>query len=289
MIKLEELKHDYHNIEIPEELDFVVRKAIKDSKKEKNKIKTIRGASWVSVALLAVVISVNTSPTVANAMSEVPIVGNLIKIVTFREYKFNEKTYNANIKSPSIEGMKNKDTQKSLNEKYIEENKKLYEEFNKEVKDLETAGGGHLGVDSGYVVKTDNERILSIGRYVVNTVGSSSTTYKYDTIDKNNEILITLPSLFKDDSYIDIISENIKDQMIQQMKDDPNKYYWVKEKDIDPFEKIDKNQDFYINDNNKIVISFNKYMVAPGYMGVVEFEITTDVISNILVSDEYIK
>ncbi|MFB8736384.1 hypothetical protein ACEQPO_30285 [Bacillus sp. SL00103] len=34
----------------------------------------------------------------------------------------------------------------------------------------------------------------------------------YDTIDKKNHVLITLPSLFKDDRYIDVISENIKEQ-----------------------------------------------------------------------------
>lgn len=36
-------------------------------------------------------------------------------------------------------------------------------------------GGGHLRVNSGFIVKTDNDRILSVGRYVVNTLGSSST------------------------------------------------------------------------------------------------------------------
>jgi len=62
-------------------------------------------------------------------------------------------------------------------------------------------------------VKTDTDRILSIGRYVLTVAGSSSTVFKYDTVDKKEGILITLPSLFKDNSYIEIISENIKDQM----------------------------------------------------------------------------
>lgn len=58
-------------------------------------------------------------------------------------------------------------------------------------------------------------------------MGSSSTTMKYDTIDKKNEILVTLSSLFKDDRSVDIISENIKKQMIEQHKADNNKFYWV--------------------------------------------------------------
>jgi hypothetical protein len=120
-------------------------------------------------------------------------------------------------------------------------------------------------------------------------VGSSSTTFRYDTVDKQNQILITLPSLFKDDRYIGVISENIKTQMRQQMKENAKKAYWVEEGDISPFVKIKANQSFYISSNNKLIISFDKYEVAPGYMGVIEFEIPTEELSEVLVSDEYIK
>ncbi len=81
--------------------------------------------------------------------------------------------------------------------------------------------------------------------------------------------------------------------MIEQNKADENKFYWVEgiEKDInmDLFEKISKDQNFYINSEGKLVISFDKYEVAPGYMGVVEFVIPTEILSDSLVSNEYIK
>jgi len=116
---------------------------------------------------------------------------------------------------------------------------------------------------------------------------------KYDTIDKENEVLITLPSLFKDGSYVDVISENIKEQMIEQNKADEYKMYWVdgieQEGLVEGFEKISEEQNFYISPEGKLVISFDKYEVAPGYMGVVEFVIPTEVISDMLVSSEYIK
>lgn len=157
---------------------------------------------------------------------------------------------------------------------------------------LKKNGGGNLGVESGYTVKTDTDRILSIGRYVVNTVGSSSTTMKYDTIDKKNEILITLPSLFKDDKYIDVISENIKEQMIEENRADKKKFYWVEGIEqngtVELFNKILSEQNFYINPEGKLVISFDKYEVAPGYMGIVEFIIPTEAISGLLVSKDYI-
>lgn len=259
--------------------------------KRKNNIKKIKIAS-VSVAASVVLLTagVNTSPVLAQNLSSLPIVGGIVKVLTFREYKVDENTYNADIKVPEIQGLENKELQNSLNEKYLNESKELYDQFMEDMKDLEKAGGGHLGVDHGYIVKTDTDKILSIGRYVVNTVGSSSTTFKYDTIDKEKQILITLPSLFKDDTYVDIISDNIKSQMKEQMKSDESKVYWVEEEEFaEPFQKISNEQSFYINPEGKLVISFDKYEVAPGYMGNPEFVIPTEAISEILVGNEYIK
>ncbi len=296
--KLEKLKREYMNIPIPEELDFVVRKALKESEvnrmRRKSHMNRIRiAAASVAAVFTVLIVGANTSQVFAATLSKVPVVGSIVKVLTFREYAVNEGTFNADIKVPAIQGTENKTLENSLNEKYLEEGKNLYEQFNTDMEELKKNGGGHLGVDSGYEVKTDTDRILSIGRYTVNTVGSSSTTMKYDTIDKKNEVLITLPSLFKDDSYIDIISENIKKQMVEQNKADSDQYYWVEgiEQDntMELFDKIAKDQNFYINPEGKLVISFDKYEVAPGYMGVVEFIIPTDILSDVLVSNEYIK
>jgi len=293
---LEQLKQEHINTQIPEELDFLVRKAIKNGRKNmkrKNNIKKIKVTSAsVAASIVLLTAGVNSSPVLASTLSKVPVVGGIVKVLTFREYKIDEDTYNADIKVPEVQGLENKELENSLNEKYLNEGKELYDAFMKDMKDLEKDGGGHLGIDHGYEIKTDTDKILSIGRFVVNTAASSSTTIKYDTIDKEKQILITLPSLFKDNTYVDIISENIKSQMKEQMKSDENKAYWVEGLDeelVDPFEKISNEQSFYITSEGKLVISFDKYEVAPGYMGNPEFVIPTEAISDILVSNEYIK
>lgn len=287
--QLEHLKKNYENIEIPVELDVIVEKALKQKKKRP----MMRRLIVTGAAAVLFITGINTSSTFANSLSEVPLVGSIVKVLTFREFKVDEGTIEANIKVPAIQNLDNKVLETSLNNKYVEESKKLYHDFKTEMEHLKQNGGGHLGLDSGYIVKTDNAQILSVGRYVVNTVGSSSTTFQYDTVDKKNQLLITLPSLFKDDSYIDSISVNIKDQMRQQMLADSNKIYWIDGTENDPlptsFESIDRDQTFYINNQGKLVIVFNKYDVAPGYMGVVEFIIPTEVIADRLVSHEYIK
>ncbi|NLU10492.1 MAG: DUF3298 and DUF4163 domain-containing protein [Tepidanaerobacter acetatoxydans] len=297
---LEKLKKEYMDIPIPQELDFVVKKALKESRSNSTTMAAkgrLRKAAVVAASTAACVavltIGVNMSPAFAKTLSKVPIVSSIVKVLTFREYTVDDGTFNANIKVPEISGLKDGKLQSSLNEKYLKENEKLYEQFIADMEDMKQNGGGHLGVDSGYVVKTDTDRILSIGRYVVNIVGSSSTTFKYDTIDKKNEVLITLPSLFKDDSYVDIISENIKEQMKSRHEADDSMIYWVEgvedEGLVELFEKISKEQNFYINSDGKLVICFDKYDVAPGCMGIQEFVIPTEIISDILVSNEYIK
>lgn len=288
--KLKQLKRQYMDVPIPQELTFIVDQAIKQRKKRKMNVKWLAGIC--AAAAILFITGVNASPTFANALSEVPLLGNLVQVITFREYKIDEKSFKADFKIPAVRNMENKALENALNDKYIEENKKLYNEFIAEMESMKKNGGGHAGVDSGYEVKTDNDRILSLGRYVVNTVGSSSTTFKYDTIDKKNQVLLTLPSLFKDDRYIGIISENIRKQMKEQMMDDPEKAYWVAgipNGVNEYFETISKDQNFYISNDGKLVISFNKYEVAPGYMGIVEFMIPTEVLSDKLIGNEYIK
>ncbi|OPA75287.1 anti-sigma factor [Paenibacillus selenitireducens] len=288
---LEHLKNNYQEIPIPAELDFVVKKAIRKHRTKRTNLRWIMGTA---AAVIVFVSGVNSSPTFANAFSDIPVLNNIVKVITFREYKVDEDTYNADLKVPAVTNLENKKLEEMLNKQYLEENKQLYEDFKKDMEAMKQEGsGGHLGIDSGYEVKTDNEQILSIGRYVVNTVGSSSTTIKYDTIDKKNQVLITLPSLFKDDTYVTTISQIIKEQMNAQMKSDPDKFYWVEgAPDMDSMETfttIQKDQSFYINTEGKLVISFDKYVVAPGYMGVVEFVIPTEKIAADLVSSAYIK
>lgn len=291
--KLEKLKEEYKNIPIPDELDFVVEKALKQKQKKNPLHKWVIGAV-AAVALLMT--GINTSPAMAHALADIPVVGNVIKVLTFVEYKVaKDDKYEADIKVPAITELKDEKLANLLNEKYLKEGEELYKDFIRDMEEIEENGGGHFGVASGYEIKTDNEKILSIGRYVVQMAGSSSTVMKYDTIDKENEILLSLPMLFADESYVPIISEYIKEQMREEMKDiESGKIYWVTEAGledeslVETFDAIKVDQNFYINEDGKLVISFDKYEVAPGYMGLVEFVIPTEILSDLLISNEFI-
>lgn len=291
---MKQLRQEYQEISVPDELDNVVNQTIYNLLKERARprSKHIWFTSTCAAALLFLVM-INASPTVANALSSIPGVERIIKVLTLKQYEVEESNYNANIKSPYITDMVNQQLQTGLNDKYMKESKALHDQFQAEISDLKKQGEGHLALDVGYEVKTDNDEILSIERYVVEMAGSSSEEIRLDTIGKKSQVLITLPMLFKDDGYLQRISDNIKEQMRAQMKGDPNKFYWIMgAADVLPtgeFKGIKKDQSFYINNNGKLVIVFNKYEVAPGYMGAVEFIIPTKVLKDDLVSNKYIK
>lgn len=286
--KLSKLKKEYENVAIPEELDEVVEQALKRNPKKRFK------ARWLGVtaaaAVMAFTITVNTNMTLAKNISQIPILGSIVEVLTISKIEDHQGNHQATIEIPKISGESEEIA--ALNAQYAEEGRELYEQYLQFSAEMDEEG--HYGVDSGYVVLTDNEQLLSFGRYVVEIVGSSSTVMKYTTIDKNEQIAITLPSLFKDDRYIETLSTYIADEMRREMAEsNGDKSYWVKtetsEDIFDNFETIKADQNFYITDEGKLVIAFDKYEVAPGYMGLVEFEIPTELIEGQLVSNQYVK
>lgn len=282
------VRNDYHNVEIPENMSQMIDGVIRQERQYQFKKKLRTQILGLASVLLIFVMSINMNQAFAISMRQVPVLGDLVKVLTFRTYSVNDALYHAEIDIPVIEGLEDTDLQNRINEKYLEDSQLLYENFQRDMAELQAVGGGHLGVDSGFIVKTETDKLLSIGRYVVNTVGSSSTVMHYDTIDKENSFLLTLPSLFKTDDYVEIISENIIDQMRSQMAEDENIYYWVEDEAISNFTVIKADQNFYISDQGKLVIAFDKYEVAPGYMGLCEFEIPTEILTDYLVSSHYI-
>lgn len=288
MRRPEDVKRSLEATVVPEELDLVVRRAIEKTEKAIGRERRRRwlGASAAAFAILAG--SVNLSPDFAQSLERIPVVGSVVRVLSFRFDGVESENVHAEIEAPVIKGLEDEKLQQVLNEKYMEESRALYDSFMEEMGPI-VEEGGHMGVDSGFVVETDTDRILSIGRYVVNTVGSSSTTFSYDTIDKEEGLLITLPSLFTGDTYVERISTYLKEEMRRRMAADEGQVYWIDQEMVEGFDTIDPQQSFFLTEEGKLVIVFDKYEVAPGYMGVQRFEIPTKVIEDLLVSDRYIK
>lgn len=271
MKNINDLKKEYMDIKIPENLDDVVKESIKKVDRKSIVNKKIIG----SAAVLAIIFGINISPAFADVVSDIPIVGNIVKLVTVKNYILKKNNVEADIKVPAIEGLENKQLEENLNKEFIENGKKIYEEL---IEEFPSINNQMKYVGSDYKIKADNDSFLSIEITKEEIQASSYTTKKHYTIDKNKQIVLTLPMLFEGENYIEEISNDIKAQMIENMKKDSNLIYFLEsdenEEVIDSFDKIKENQDFYINNDGNLVICFDEYEVAPGYMGTLEFIIS---------------
>ena len=275
MKNINDLKKEYMDIKIPENLDDVVKESIKKVDRKSIVNKKIIG----SAAVLAIIFGINISPVFADVVSDIPIVGNIVKLVTVKNYTLKKNNVEADIKVPAIEGLENKQLEENLNKEFIENGKKIYEEL---IEEFPSINNQMKYVGSDYKIKADNDSFLSIEITKEEIQASSYTTKKHYTIDKNKQIVLTLPMLFEGENYIEEISNDKKAQMIENMKKDSNLIYFLEsdenEEVIDSFDKIKENQDFYINNDGNLVICFDEYEVAPGYMGTLEFIISDKIL-----------
>lgn len=307
--KLEEMKQDYKHIKIPKDLRQRVEAGIRQAKREErafmNERKNENTKSNVAVyigrivsaaaaALLLITVMANSGAGIAHAMSKIPVIGTIAEIVTFRHYESSKNNMDADIKIPEV-SVKNEDG--TVNEETTQKINKSIQEYTDAIiaqyeADVAAAGEseGHMNVSLDYSVITDNERLFSIRFDELLVMASGTQMVKIYHIDKQSGEIIGLSGLFKDGAdFITPISENIKQQMKAQMAADESVSYFL-DSDVPEwdFQGITENTTFYVNENGKLVIVFDEYEVAPGYMGSVEFEIPTEVVQD-LVQDGFLK
>lgn len=173
-----------------------------------------------------------------------------------------------------------KKTADEINAEIQDITEKLIQEFEENLQYEE--GYQEMIVKSEILATTDQYFTLKLICY--QGAGSGAEWDYFYTIDLKSGERLKLSDLFKEGSdYIGVISENIKEQMKEQMAADEMVYYWL-DSDIPEwnFDKITDNTNFYLNQDGNIVIAFNEGDVAPMYMGCVEFVIPKEVVVGIM-------
>ena len=295
--KMKTLKNDYNQIEMSKEQVDKMKKNIESAKKAKvNKNnKHIVFKVSAAAAAAALILIPNISKEAAYAMSHIPVLGKLVEVVTFRDYQYEDDRHKADIEVPELiadqietESGTEKEVQKNLEKTTKEINAEIQKitdniltEFKEEIKDKE--GYQDVVIKHETIATTDDYFTLKLICY--QGAGSGAEWDYFYTIDLKTGKRLALKDLFSNDSdYLTVISENIKEQMKNQMKEDENIAYWVDNEEIPEwnFEKITDETSFYLNSSGNIVICFDEGDVAPMYMGCVEFEIPNNAVSGIL-------
>lgn len=293
--KLEKMKTDYEKLEMTTEQIERMRERMMEAKREKRQNKRNYVVKTITAAAAAVAVFVtlpNVSPDVAYAMSNIPVLGKLVDVVTFRDYKYEDERHNADVEVPELVATEMIEGTESV----VQENlQKSTDEINAEIQaitdQIVAEFEANVADEEGYqdvVVKSDvistTADYFTLKLLVYQGAGSGAEWDYYYTIDLKTGERLALKDLFTEGAdYITAISENIKEQMKAEMAADESKVYWVDNEDVPEwnFEAITDETAFYVNENGNIVISFNEGDVAPMYMGVVTFEIPADVTADI--------
>lgn len=236
--------------------------------------------------VVAFVIFPNLSSSYAEALEDTKFIGPLVQVFTIRNYFYSDSNHEMNIHVPNMTDEKNKDSIDKINIDIDHTMESLVTQFYSELEEIGNNGNGSIYTNYETITNTNEWFTLKLS---VNLVSGSGTSYfKYYNIDRKNDKIINLEDLFKEKNYTTVLSENIKEQMRSQMHENPDLIYWVDENFPGyNFLNISKDHNFYFNNNNDLVIPFDKFEVAPGSMGCPEFVINKSVIKDLL-KDKYI-
>lgn len=282
------LKEKYEAEEVPKEAKERMRMGMEQAKEEKKKNKKIvyvrRAGLGVSAACLCLVALANISSSTAYALQKIPVIGSIAKVVTFCEYTDSTNDFEASVDIPKL-------TDAAENAKELEQTNKTIEEYANEFisqyeNDLKDSEGvGNYELKSTYQVIREDEQELVIEIDTTLVMASGNEYKKVFNIDKNTGKIKKLADYFKKDSnYIEVLTKEIKRQMREQMKDGEKSYFIDSETGFDDwdFKKLSEDADFYFDTDGNLVILFDEYEVAPGYMGAVSFTIEQSVFQKLL-------
>lgn len=230
------------------------------------------------IVFLMVFVMPNVSTAYAAATEKIPVLGDLIRVVTIRNYFYNSDNHHMDIDVPGVEGggaggsFINKDVEEIAEE--------LKEEFYAEVN---AQTGGHSSVVVDYDILHNTERWFTM-RLTVNTISASaSTSYRFYNVDRSTGQIVMLKDLFTTEDFSAVIAADLQKQMRQQMAEDESIVYWLDKAEFGTdFTAVDGEHNFYFNDKGDLVIPFDAYEVGPGSIGSPEFVVAKDAIRDIL-------
>lgn len=276
-------KLNQEDIQIPEKVHARVEETLnslteKEEKITKKHFSVVRRvlAIAASLAFAFLVLMPNVSVTYAQVMSNVPVLGVIIDVFTVRNYNFSGDQHELNAEVPNVEVTDGKnDVVLDINADIDTFTTNI---INKFYEDLASTEGTEYGaVDIDYEVVTNNDKWFTLKINVTETQASGYMYAKYYHINKETGEYVSFTDLFDASNYA-ALEEYIVSDMKAQMEADENLAYFFDDPVIgEDIVYVTDDQNFYFDESNNLVMVYNEYTVAPGYMGMPEIIIPVDV------------
>lgn len=247
--------------------------------KNTNMVRSISAAACVCVIFVGVV---NTNTVLASKLLDIPVIGAITNLVRFDKLSLHDKYREINVEIPAIEGLGDTKAQDEINNILKERGIAVYDkavEESEKIKDASEKTGFLTSmpetVNQSYMLIRNDDDLLSF-KVVTTKIKASGyeTVYIYN-VDIENSKLLTISDLFIENyDYISVINNEIMRKMKEAIEKEEAGYF------IEEFTTIDDHTNFYINEEGKLVIVFNEYEIAAGYMGMPEFIMDTSIFEN---------
>lgn len=274
-------KRQYEQLDIPDELDGVVHAAIAEglAKRRKARLAAVsrRVGSIAAVFLLCTVVALNLSPVFAAAACRLPVVGDLCRVLLFTEYHVEDEIKYIDARIPQIQNTGKTDLEIRVNQeiqKIMHNCLTESEARAREYYDAFVATGGDpeefvpVGITVDYAVNYVSPEYAS---FVVSQYESRFSSYNCDlyyNIDLETGRIITLRDWFGPD-YRQIVADSIE-ATIQGWSEEQRSMLW---EPVAIADLISENTNFYLDANGQVVVVIEKYAMACGSAGNLEFPI----------------
>ena len=241
---------------------------------EETKKHSYRWTAWAAAALALFITVPNVSPTAAAAMADIPVLGAIVRVVTFRNYTYDDGYHSADVSVPELAGgaaaQEVSDQVRAYTDRLIARFEETCEE--------ELGKEGYHGLDVTSTVVTDTDEWFTLRVDAVEIQASGYEFSRFYHINKATDQVVTLKDLFREDAdYVTVLSDEVRRQMEERMAENTEASYFPEE-----FTAIGPEQNFYFNTDGDLVLVFDEYTIAPGSMGMPEFTIPSDVYETLL-------
>ena len=275
----EEARAQYRNADTPPELEFAVACALRAGEKQRRSRRGLaRRLSAGLAACACFVLLINVNPTFAQAVADVPVLGDLARVFTVQQYTVEDRDHLIDVRLPALDLAGDTDLEQRVNTEIstrIDQVLQEAEDRARDTKEAYVATGGNpddfmpIIISVDYAIKCQNDRYLSFVITKTETLASAYTEYYTYNIDLQAGREITLRDLLGPD-YKEIANAAISAEIERRSQDPDNLYFLQGE---GGFTSIADDQAFYLDADGTPVVFFEKYEIAPGYMGAQEFRV----------------
>ncbi|MCI7474091.1 MAG: DUF3298 and DUF4163 domain-containing protein [Clostridiales bacterium] len=275
----EEAKQQYRNTDTPPELEFAVASALRAGEKQRQHRRGLRRSLSASLGACACfVLLINVNPTFAQAVADVPVLGDLARVFTVTQYTVEDRDHLIDVRLPALDLAGDTDLEQRVNAEIsarIDQVLQEAEDRARAAREAYVDTGGDADdfmpiiISVDYEIKCQNDHYLSFVITKTETLASAYTEYYTYNIDLQAGQEITLRDLLGPD-YKQIANSVIAAEIGRRSQDPDNLYFLQGE---GGFESISDDQLFYLDAGGTPVVFFEKYEIAPGYMGTQEFRI----------------